>query len=306
MQSTSNVPVFCPACHARYEIAVDLAASSDVVLLCGLCGRGFRVRESRAVGRDDATPQTTTGGPRVIVGHEHPGACRTLAAVLRQGGYEPVCLAKGEQVLSAFDAAMPELPSALCLDVGIPGVLAFEVIAHLRANPHTKTLPIILLASVFERTRYKRRPNRLYGADTYLELHHVPDRLIEVLEALRARAPLDDERRQAPLERAAAAPLRDAGDLTGDDALRRRARRTLMDLALYHGDEIGRGLKSGDPFTHLADAVEGARESLLSVALDAARARVIFEEEHQAFVARLTERERSRRVLASGDDVEGR
>jgi len=306
MQTSPAVPVFCPACHARYEVSADLTSSSDVVLLCGLCGRGFRLRESRAVGGDDAAAAASPTGPRVVVGHEHPGACRTLAAVLRQGGYEPVCLGRGEQVLSAFDAAMPELPTALCLDVGIPGVLAFEVIAHLRANPHTKTLPIVLLASVFERTRYKRRPNRLYGADTYLELHHVPDRLIDVLQALRARAPLDDERRQAPLERAAAAPLRDAADLTGDDALRRRARRTLMDLALYHGDEIGRGLKAGDPFAHVGDAIEGARESVLTVALDASRARAIFDEELHAFIARLTERERSRRVLASGDEGDGR
>lgn len=292
MQTSPAVPVFCPACHARYEVSADLTSSSDVVLLCGLCGRGFRLRESRAVGRDDAAAAHAPTGPRVVVGHEHPGACRTLAAVLRQGGYEPVCLSRGEQVLSAFDAAMPELPTALCLDVGIPGVLAFEVIAHLRANPHTKTLPIVLLASVFERTRYKRRPNRLYGADAYLELHHVPDRLVEILDSVRQGLPPGHDRHQAPSDRAAAAPLRARIDPVGDDALRAYARRLLSDVALYHGEEVARGIRNGTPLVELADALAEARERFVTDTAEAAAGGEVFDQEVEALDRRLTERRR--------------
>jgi predicted Zn finger-like uncharacterized protein len=301
MTSSSSQPVFCPTCHARYEVASEQLRAHDVVLLCGLCGRGFNVREASSA-RLSTTDEVTAAraqelGARIVVGHEQPGAARTLASVLRHGGFSPLCLARGEQVLSAFDPTMPELPVALCLDVGIPGVLAFEVIAHLRASPHTATLPIVLLASVFERTRYKRRPNRLYGADTYLELHHVPDRLLEVIHALSVQAPLDDERRQAPSERAAAAPLRDLADLSDDDAVRVQARRTLMDIALYHGDEIGHGLKGGDPFVALRAPLDEGCARLMASSPDTVRAREIFDEELQVFTTRLSERERTRRVV---------
>jgi predicted Zn finger-like uncharacterized protein len=295
--SSSTRPVFCPACHARYEVASEHLRAPDVVLLCGLCSHGFNVRDAGAAVSSSLAPRSKEAGPRVVVGHEQPGAARTLAAVLRQGGYVPLCLSRGEQVLSAFDPTMPELPVALCLDVGIPGVLAFEVIAQLRASPGTATLPIVLLASVFEHTRYKRRPNRLYGADTYLELHHVPDRLLDVIQSLAARETVGDERRQAPLERAAAAPLRHLSELTDDDAVRVYARRALMDVALYNGEEISRGLKGGDPFREVTLALEEARARVVAEAPDASRAGEIFDDEMHTFSARLSERERTRRLV---------
>ena len=36
---------------------------------------------------------------------------------------------------------------------------------------------VILIASVFNKTAYKRTPHSLYGADDYVEQHHIPDML---------------------------------------------------------------------------------------------------------------------------------
>ena len=35
---------------------------------------------------------------------------------------------------------------------------------------------VVLVASIYNRTGYKRRPTSLYGADDYVEQHHIPDR----------------------------------------------------------------------------------------------------------------------------------
>ncbi len=43
---------------------------------------------------------------------------------------------------------------------------------------------MVLVASVYNRTGYKRRPTSLYGADDYVEQHHIPDALVGKLERL--------------------------------------------------------------------------------------------------------------------------
>jgi CheY-like chemotaxis protein len=301
MSSSSRV-FFCPSCGARYDVARDLLADDTVVLLCGTCGHASRVGEAAVQVLEE--PKDTESLrllkeaqlPRVVVGHEVPAAARSIAQVLRAAGYAPACVRSGEQVLAACDPAMPSLPAAVILDVAIPGVLAFEVIEHLRAHPATKGVPVVLLASVFERTRYKRRPTNLYGADAYLELHHVPDRLGALIDEVRAhRAPASD-RLQTPVERARGAGLRARPNPDDPGAARALARRLLSDVALYHGDEIAEGIRVGVPFGSLASAVEAARDLFRG----ACTAQELFEEELHAFSQQLLERGPGRAPAAGG------
>ena len=43
---------------------------------------------------------------------------------------------------------------------------------------------VVLVASVYRPTGYKRRPTRLYGADDYIEIHHLGDALSVKLRRL--------------------------------------------------------------------------------------------------------------------------
>lgn len=301
--------VFCPACGARYGVDPALLDGAGLRVLCGTCGACFDAERVRSAGESqpaEVAPGASepvvdvlasVHGPRVVIGHEVPSAVRTLVRVLREAGYAPVPVRSGEQVLQACDPAMPATPEAVVLDVGIPGVMAFEVIDQLRAHPKTKGLPVVLLASVFERTRYKRRPNQLYGADAYLELHHVPDRLAPILDALREQRPLPTERLQAPVERAQAAPLRSSPPTLDDDGLRTLVRRLLSDVALYHGDEVAAGVAAGDPLRDVRDAVRDAEQLFLEAAGPRDR-KPLFDEELADFVARLNE---ARRVRGMAD-----
>jgi CheY-like chemotaxis protein len=287
-------PLFCPACGARYTARAD-QVRQGLLVMCGMCGA---VSSAEAATRPEAAPQgdpdavIEASWPRVIVGHEQPAACRTLASVLRRGGYAPVCVGEGDLVLQACDPSLPSPAAGIVIDVAIPGVLAFEVIEQLRAIRGDERFPIVLLASVFERTRYKRRPNQLYGADAYLELHHVPDRLCEILDAVRAGDEPGEDRNQAPSHRAAAAPLRARIDGVSDEALMAYARRLLSDVALYHGDELARGVRHGQPFAEIGEAIDEARERFLQ---DTKAATAVFDAELAAFEARLAERGGHRR-----------
>jgi CheY-like chemotaxis protein len=307
-QSAASRVFFCPSCGARYDVARDLLEDKTVVLLCGTCGHASKTGEAAVPVITSITagepPEETEAEralreaqlPRIVVGHEVPAAARSIATVLRGAGFAPVCVRAGEQVLAATDPAMPSPPAAVVLDVAISGVLAFEVIEQLRAHPATKDVPIILLASVFERTRYKRRPTNLYGADAYLELHHVPDRLVALIDEVRAHKVPGMDRVQAPVDRARTAGLRARPEPNDVEARRALARRLLSDVALYHGDELADGVHRGSPFASLGSAVQAARDLFQQACEDSA----VFEEELARFSTQLLEREAGRGKRSDG------
>jgi CheY-like chemotaxis protein len=69
------------------------------------------------------------------------------------------------------------LPDVVVLDVALPTVFGFEICDRIRNSPALSSVKTILIASIYDKTRYKREPQSLYGADDYIEKHHIPDSL---------------------------------------------------------------------------------------------------------------------------------
>jgi hypothetical protein len=116
----------------------------------------------------------------------------------------------------------------------------------------------VLVASVYRPTGYKRRPTRLYGADDYIEIHHLGDALpvkLRRLLGLPARVPDDDEVRDAAIA------LRDEGDArldaVGGTGL---AQRIVADVVLYNGDRILGAPDVESATAAVADDLEVARQ----------------------------------------------
>lgn len=249
--SPDTTVLFCPSCGRRYALAPSVLVGPHLLLLCGACETPFSPEQGAASARPGSlpAPRVQTGRPTVLVAHDSPAVCATLGRVLEEAGYVPRYVHDGARAIAAFDASLPDHPVALVLDVGIPEVLAFQVCTILKARPDAAGVPVILLASVFERTRYKRRPTSLHGADAYLELHHVPDRLGELLHGLLDKQQVSDIRGHLPVERARADALKPAGEgapAPDPDSARALARRLVSDVALYHEAGLVRGLKAGD------------------------------------------------------------
>jgi DNA-binding response OmpR family regulator len=125
---------------------------------------------------------------------------------------------------------------ALVVDVALPEIPGYELCGMARSEPDGGAGIVVLVASVYRKTSYKRRPARLYGADDYVELHHVGDQLPQ---KLRRHLHLTDEVAPAEAREAARVELREEGDsrMQPDDSAR-LASLIVADMVLYNGDRI--------------------------------------------------------------------
>jgi DNA-binding response OmpR family regulator len=110
--------------------------------------------------------------------------------VMSEGGFELISMKGGQDMIALLTR---ERPGVVIVDVGIPEVLGFEISNRIRERGDIKDIGVILLASVHDKTRYKREPESLYGADNYIERHHIQDQLLpkiqQILELRRQPAP---------------------------------------------------------------------------------------------------------------------
>jgi DNA-binding response OmpR family regulator len=128
----------------------------------------------------------------VLVAYE-PGEVRhQLIALLERLGYDVKAASDGHQ---AWALLRSERPRALIVDAGLPGRPSYEL-CDLISQSELET-KVILVASVYRKTRYKRKPSSLYGADDYVEQHHIPDMLPEKLARLTQRPSPDRSIEQA-------------------------------------------------------------------------------------------------------------
>lgn len=171
----------------------------------------------------------------VLFAHERRSVARVVDRVLSIAGFSMVSVTDGR---AAREALASRHWAALVVDVALPGVPGYELCAEAKTKEHGHTGAdvVVLVASVYRRTSYKRQPSRLYGADDYVEIHHLCDSLPDKLfEHLRLQAP------QPALEaqEAAREALRVEGDTrmqeTDDHAL---ASLIVADMVLYNGDAI--------------------------------------------------------------------
>jgi CheY-like chemotaxis protein len=178
-----------------------------------------------------------TTRPRVLFAHERPGVGRAVSRVLDRAGFTTVCTLEGTETLAALGR---ERWAALVVDVALPGIPGYELVdrahAMAAAAPAQGAPIVVLVASVYRPTAYKRRPTGLYGADDYVEIHHLGDLLPA---KLCERLGLSPWVPQPETLDAAAAALRDEGDeRMHDHDAHGLAKLIVADVVLYNGDAI--------------------------------------------------------------------
>ncbi len=73
--------------------------------------------------------------------------CKMLSAALRAIGIETRYALSGDEALKLIEEDLPEL---IMLDLMMPEMSGFEVFKHLRADPITISLPIIVLSAYLD------------------------------------------------------------------------------------------------------------------------------------------------------------
>jgi DNA-binding response OmpR family regulator len=108
-------------------------------------------------------PETMKANPRILVVDDDPDIRTILKMILTGGGIEVTLAADGE---AGWKSASENPPDLLLTDIMMPGLDGFGLLQRVRADPRTRSLPVILLSA-------KSSPDDIargfdLGADEYL------------------------------------------------------------------------------------------------------------------------------------------
>ena len=196
--------------------------------------------------------------PRVLFAHERPAIAGAVVRVLDAFGF-------AVETASAGDAARDVLQSgrrfaALVVDVALPVVPGYELVEDARA---AGVEAVVLVASVYSRTSYKRRPSKLYGADDYVEIHHLGDHLPAKLRRLLGLAEASAGAEKARISDEAYTVFKAEGDTRlAISSIRDPARLASLivsDMVLYNGDAVANAGSLAEVVSALDGDLGGAR-----------------------------------------------
>lgn len=90
----------------------------------------------------DAVMHGSREQPLILAVDDGPRDLKLLASILERDGYALLLATEGAQALAIATTAQPEL---ILLDVLMPGMNGMEVCRRLKADPATKSIPVIFL-----------------------------------------------------------------------------------------------------------------------------------------------------------------
>lgn len=186
----------------------------------------------------------------VLFAFEHPAIVSAVAHVLGEDGYTVDHACDGYAALSKLQHGRY---AVLVVDVDLPGIPGYELVAPAKALARDEERGagrVVLVSSAFRRTSYKRRPQRLYGADGHLEVHELGATLLRCLHGWHV----------APAACAAGPESRNAA--AAADGPGNIARRVVGDVVLYRGARLLDARSESEARAMLADELESAREIL--------------------------------------------
>lgn len=284
--------VCCASCQSRFRIDPAKVPPQGARIRCPKCKGVISVSPSLAPAAPAPAPERPAAGEgdpavRVVVAHGSAAFCQTLAGFLRREGFAVEVASEGSAALARIREFRPEVVLA---DVALRGMIGHTLCDEIRADPTIAHARVILIGAIYDRTRYRRAPQSLYGADDYVEKHRIPDDLLPKIRQLLAGEPgtrpepgqppdaarhpagepswpVDRPARPGPdpaVSRAPAPRPRPAAAASGpgDEQARRLARIIVSDIVLYNPEAVQRGLKEGNLAELVQNELREGRELL--------------------------------------------
>ena len=115
----------------------------------------------------------------VLLIEDNEAALHIFSTILRHAGYLVLQARTGSE---AFRHLETELPDVAVVDIGLPGVDGFEVVARLKAESRTREIPIVV-ATVHVFPTDEARALEL-GCDVFLRKPVEPLRLVAAVDGL--------------------------------------------------------------------------------------------------------------------------
>lgn len=286
--------IVCPGCKTRFSFDDRKVGTEGVKLRCSKCHAIFRVvRKSSPPAASPSQPLSRPHGSsavKVIVANESGAFCAAVKKVL---ALEPFVVFTYNDGKEAFEAIESLKPDVVLLDVALPSMYGFEICEAVRKDPELAKIKLVLIASIYDKTRYKRSPKSLYGADDYIEKHHIPDMLTPMIyrlvseqkpleppqekitpkeeeakalpqelspQELSAQEARRQELRQGEEEETRPSPVATAPELSDAHVKARRLARIIVsDIVLYNQAKVEEGVKGDTFYNLLSDDIEEGR-----------------------------------------------
>jgi predicted Zn finger-like uncharacterized protein len=173
--------IVCPGCKTRFSFDETKVGIEGIRLRCNKCRAVFKVAKKASAPSAPERQTSTSRKIKVFVAHESPVFCSAVRKVLAAEPFDVSAFNDGRLAFAAIEAQRPEI---VLLDVALPSMYGFEVCEAVRKDSALSSVRLILIASIYDKTRYKRSPRTLYGADDYIEKHHIPDMLANMIYGL--------------------------------------------------------------------------------------------------------------------------
>jgi len=180
------MPAICPKCHHSLQLE-QIPLKKDIQMTCDSCQAALTV--SLVVTTASSSASSSAGSSRASVSPIHEkkvlaivegeASNEMIGEVLSTAGFELVIGQGGQDIMAMVER---ERPAVVIVDVGLPNILGFEIASLIKKRTDLKGTGVILLASIHDKTRYKREPESLYGADDYIERHHIQDELLSKIQ----------------------------------------------------------------------------------------------------------------------------
>lgn len=124
---------------------------------------------------------------RIVVIEDQPEERALITRVLeQQGGYEVLPVVTGEEGLATIQEHLPEL---IILDLLLPGLDGFDVLARLKQDPRTRAIPVIVVTAKSLTAEDQARLEGQMAALLHKGLLQMDDLLAEVARVLHEAVP---------------------------------------------------------------------------------------------------------------------
>lgn len=228
--------VICPKCRTKLKISDEKISPNGSRFRCPRCSSVLLVKKS-------PEKATEINKNLIMLAHSDEAIAEKAANLLRAEGYDVITVRNG---IEAMVTALNRLPFIAVIDVALPKIYGFEVCRRLKGRPETEDIGIILVPSVYDKSKYKRPPSTLYGADDYIEEDEIEENLIRKINNLKKAQPMAEEQMSSPLTEKSGSPsvtkpLHDEGI----ERARRFVRTVLSDLFIYNPERVNDAVGAG-------------------------------------------------------------
>lgn len=240
--------VACPKCRTKLKIPDEKVSPDGTRFRCPRCSTILLVKK-----RIKKAEKIRKG--LVLFAHSDEELRSRGETLLKENGFEVITASDG---IDAMVKAMRELPEVLLVDVALPKIYGFEVCKRIKERKETSEIKVVLIASIYDRSRYRRPPQSLYGADDYIEEPEFEEELIPKILALReGRKEKAEEgseelasvkRRTEPVPEEKDEVSEEAPGPTSDQEIeraRRLARTVISDIYLYNPQKVTDSIREG-------------------------------------------------------------